>query len=239
MTFDPTAVFLEEFDKAIAAEVEQSGFPVTQWFRNGVTKPENAVQTWKERGPECVRQFVRWFESSGEQVWITPDGIPAIELPLTVMFGEIEVKMVIDLITIGPLGLTIIDDKNGWKLPVGAQQLGIYACGVELAYGKAYRPAWGAWFWGRGTGKKDAKPDERTYFQPRIGLASYKYSVDFFTKELARFEDAVQRGIFTASVGEHCERCGVAYACLAVGGTEAGEYDPAFPGGAAALRAAA
>lgn len=234
MDFDAEAVFNREFDRAIAEQVEKSGFPLEKWFRNGMARPENAVGTWRERGPECVRQFIRWFEESGEQVWITPDGRPAIELELTVMFGDIEVKMYIDLITIGPLGLTIIDDKNGYKMPASHQQLGIYACGIELTYGREWRPLWGAYFFGRGKGPKDAKPEDKVYLQPRVALDSYRFSVDFFTKELARFEESASRGLFVANVGEHCERCPVAYGCLAVGGTEAGKYDPAFPGFTAA-----
>jgi putative RecB family exonuclease len=229
MDFDAEAVFNREFDKAIAADVERSGFPVEKWFKSGVSKPETAVETWRKRGPVCVASFIRWFESSGEQVWITPDGRPAIELELTVMFGDIEVKMVIDLITVGPLGLTIIDCKSGYKMPDSDQQLGMYACGVELAFGAQYRPLWGAYFFNRGKGPKGTALEDLTYLQPRTGLDSYRYSVAYFTQELAAFDKAAEQEIFIARPGEHCDRCGVAYACVAVGGNDSSKFDPGDP----------
>lgn len=230
MTFDPAAVFYAEFEQALDADVERSGFQIEQWFRNGVTKPENAVETWRERGPESVRQFIRWYESSDHEVWITPDGRPAIELGLSGMFGDIEVRGYVDLITISPSGLTIIDTKSGWRKPDNMQQLAMYACLIELTYGPQWRPLWGTHFMTRGTGPKNKPADELTYFQPPVPLSEYRYSVEFFTRELAKFEEAVQHGVFVARPSSDCDRCGVAHACLAVGGAESHLYDPADPG---------
>ncbi len=229
MNFDAAEVFNREFDKAIAADVEKSGFPVERWFKNGTALPLTAVQTWRETGPRQVRQFIRWFEGSGQQVWITPDGRPAIELELRVMFGDIEVIGYVDFITLGPLGLTLIDTKSGSRKPDSLQQLGIYACMVELAYGPAYRPLWGTYFLGRGKGPKGTDLDDLVYFQPPVPLSEYRYSVPFFTRDLAMFDEAADRGLFVAKPGPDCERCGVAYACLAVGGIESHLYDPADP----------
>ncbi len=229
MTFNATQVFNAEFDKAIAADVEKSGFPVERWFKNGPSLPLTAVETWRTTGPEQVRQFIRWFEGSGQQVWVTPDGRPAIELELSVMFGDVEVRGFIDFITLGPAGLTIVDTKSGSRKPDSLQQLAIYACMVELAYGQGWRPLWGTYFLGRGKGPKGAKPEYRVYFQPPVPLSEYRYSVPFFTRELEMFEEAVQADLFVARPGPDCDRCGVSYACLAVGGTESRRYDPADP----------
>ena len=228
--FDPAAVFLEEFDLAIAAEVERSGFPVEQWFRNGNQKPLAAIDTWKERGPESVRQFIRWYEGSDHKVWVTPDGRPAIELELRAKFGDIEVHGFVDLITISPMGLCIVDTKSGWRKPDNVQQLAIYAGLVELTWGPQWRPLWGTHFLTRGTGKQGAAPEDKTYFQPPVPLSEYRHSVEFFTGELAKFEDAVQRGIFVARPSSDCNVCGVSHACIAVGGTESSVWDPADPG---------
>jgi hypothetical protein len=231
MGFDVDAVFRQEFDEALADDVAKSGFPLKNWFRNGMTRPEVAAASWRdERGPESVRQFIRWYESSDHKVWITPDGRPALELELRVTFGEIPVVMYIDLITESPAGLTIIDYKSGWLKPHNPGQLGFYACGVELAYGREWRPLWGAHFLTRGTGPKGAKPEDKTYFQPPEPLDGYRYSVPYFTRELGLMEQAVDSGLFLARPGSDCDRCGVAYACPSVGGSESHLYDPSDPG---------
>lgn len=229
MTFDSNTVFQAEFDKAIAEQVERSGFPLETWFRNGRSKPVDAVATWRERGPALVDRFIRWYEGSGYRVWITPDGRPAIELELKVMFGEIEVHMFVDLVLQNQLGLTVVDLKSGYQKPGSLQQVAIYACGIELEFGKGFRPLYGTYYHARGSGKRGAPPDELTYFQTPRPLTAYQHSVEFFTQELAMMDRAVEAGIFVARVGEHCERCGVAGACLAVGGDRAAEFDPAHP----------
>lgn len=228
MTFDADAVFQREFDKAIAADVKRSGFPLETWFRNGRTKPVDAVVTWRERGPELVRRFIQWFEGSGYQVWVTPDGRPAIELDLKPMFGEIQVHMYVDLVLQNEYGLCVVDLKSGYLKPGSLQQVAMYACGIELEFG--IRPLFGTYYHARGSGPRGADPDDLVYFLTPRPLTAYQYSVEFFSKELAMMDRAVEAEIFLARVGEHCERCGVAGACLAVGGDRAAEFDPVAPG---------
>jgi putative RecB family exonuclease len=229
MNFNASDVFNDEFDAAIAAEVASSGFPVERWLPNGREKPETAAGQWRTRGPLLVGNFIRWFEQSGQEVWVTPDGRPAIELELRVMFGEVEVHGFADLITVGQYGLTVIDTKSGSRKPDSLQQLGIYASMIELAYGKDWRPLWGAYFLARGTGPKDTPPEELTYLQPPVPLSEYRYSAEFFTRELALFDQAAASGIFVAKPGPDCRVCPVSYACQAVGGSESYRYDPSDP----------
>lgn len=224
MTFDYAGVFQVKFQAAIAAEVESTGFPVEQWFWSGRTSPANAIVQWRdERGPECVKAFIDWYENSDYEVWITPDGRPAIELELTPTFGDIEVKMFVDLIVVNSLGLLVIDTKSGsagydaMKRMAHRQQPGLYACGIELTYGAAYRPLYGAYFMARGFGPKD-RPKQ--YLQEPTPLTGYEHSVKFWTDEFRMMNEAAERELFISNVSEQCDRCGVAYACPAVGGSD-------------------
>src|ERR1035441_9400205 len=97
--FQADTVFYDEFLAAIAAEVESSGFKVDEWFKIGRARGATVaddIRYWTELGPQLVENYIRWFESSGAQVWITPDGVPAIELAIEAEFGETTVRMVID-----------------------------------------------------------------------------------------------------------------------------------------------
>jgi hypothetical protein len=227
VTFDSVAIFNWQLDKAIYADVQKSGYPVEQWMKAGVQHPQNTINQWREKGPKLVDRFIGWFESSDYQVWITPDGRPAIELELRPVFGEIEVVMYIDLILQNKLGLTVVDSKSGSVKPASPQQLGMYACGVELTYG--IRPLYGAYYRAQGTGPKGCSDDDKTYFQEPKPLSAYHYSVEFFTRELAMMDRGVNSGVFVAKVGPDCARCEVAAGCLAVGGDLAAKFDPAHP----------
>jgi putative RecB family exonuclease len=224
--FDVAAVFREELDKAVADEVRRSGFPVEEWFWSG---PRSAAQALAlladETGPEMVQAFIDWWEHNPDlEIWHTPDGVPAIELPIEVMFGSVPVKMILDLVLQIGTALVVVDWKTSAKLPANNRQLGIYACGLELKYGT--RPRYGTWFMNRGTGPK-AGP--KTFFQRPIELDRPQYSIAYLAREFEQFEQGIQAGVFPASPGEHCGRCGVAYACTEVGGAKARELDQNYP----------
>jgi hypothetical protein len=218
------AEFQTAFDKAIADQVTQSRMPVSEWHWSGPSKPESEVERWRKLGPQVVQNYIDWYKHSDYDVWITPDGRPAVELELDVMFGSIPVRMVIDAILVNDFHLLVQDTKSGAKVPdSGLQQVGFYACGVELAYG--IRPLKGSYFMARGIGsKKDIFLTE-----PR-DLTAWELSVEFFTQQLEAMERAIEAEAFISRVGKHCNRCDVAKACAAVGGLRARDYDPDHPG---------
>jgi len=213
------AAFNEEFDKALTEDVRRSGLSISSWFKGGVTNPETMVDQWRALGPKAVKNFIDWWDVGGYKVWITPDGKPAIELELEVPFGRVPVKMVIDLVAVKNNELLVIDTKSGAKVPESMQQVALYACGMEKAYG--VRPAKGSFFMARGAGyKKDIFLTE-----PR-SLADWQYSSEFFTQQFEAMEASIAAGGHQlARVGKHCERCDVAAGCSAVGGWLAPRYD--------------
>lgn len=216
--FDAKAVFAAEFDAAIGRERDKSGFALEDWFWSGRQKPENSVAWWQENGPGLVQRYIDWYEAHDDvTVWIAPDGKPAVELELRAMFGEVEVVMAIDQILKMGTALVVTDLKTSAKAPESPRQLGIYACGVELAYG--IRPKYGAYF----------LPRDDVPFQKPYDLGARQYSVDYFTREFAMVEQGIREGIYPANPGRSCGRCSVGHACLANGGAKAREFDPAHP----------
>lgn len=216
--FDVKEVFEHEFEEAVCNEAEKSGFALEDWFYSGRMKPENSVAWWDENGPVLAQRYIDWYESHDDvTVWITPDGKPAIELELRVKFGDTEVVMAIDQVLRMGTALVVTDLKTSAKAPESFRQLGIYACGIELAYG--IRPKYGAYF----------LPRDEVPFQRPVDLSSPQYSIAYFTREFAMFEQGVSEGIFPANPGRSCGRCSVAHACLAVGGAQSRQFDPAHP----------
>jgi putative RecB family exonuclease len=216
--FDAKAVFAHEFGKAIEREQAKSGFALDNWFWSGRQKPETSVEWWQANGPELVQRYIDWYESHDDvTIWITPDGQPAIELELRVKFGDVEVVMAIDQVLKMGTALVVTDLKGSAKAPESSRQLGIYACGIELAYG--VRPKYGAYF----------LPREDPPFQKPVELSGRQYQIPYFVREFAQFEQAVSKGIFLANPGRSCGRCSVAHACLANGGERAREFDSAHP----------
>lgn len=216
MTFDATQVFLDEFQAAIQIEEAESGYPVSEWFGSGRSTPQKDVEDWLTRGPECLQSFIDWFEQSQAKVWITPDGIPAIELELMAYFGDIPVHIRPDFVLQLGSALVVVDGKTSARVPATLRQLGLYASGIELVYG--IRPKYGAHFMFRGTGPKGCPPEKLTYFQRPVPLDGYQYSVPYLTKQIQMFNRARSQGIFIANPGEECRRCGVAQACPEAGG---------------------
>lgn len=227
MTFDIEAVFQEELDKAVAEEERKSGFPVSEWFWAGPRDGERSIQWWREQGPEFVRNFIDWWEFNPDaEIWVTPDGIPAIELPFEVEFGPIPVRGYIDLVLKIGTALVVVDLKSSAKAPVSNRQLGIYASALEIQYG--IRPRYGTHFMVRGVGPRGKPP---TFFLRPVELSAPQYSVEYLTREFMSAERGIQAGAFPAKPGDNCGRCGVAWACTEVNGDSAKALDPNFPGG--------
>jgi PD-(D/E)XK nuclease superfamily len=224
--FDVAAVFREEMDLAVAEEAEHSGFPVSEWFWAGPRDGQAAIQKWYLDGPQYVQNFIDWYELNPDvEIWVTPDGIPAIELPFEIMLGDVPVRGYIDLVLKVGSALIVTDLKSGAKAPDSNRQLAIYACALEARYG--IRPRYGTWFMCRGLGRGD-KP--KTYFVRPVELDRPQYSAAYLAGEFTLAEKGISTGVFPAKPGERCGRCGVAYACTEAGGPQAKRLDPHYPG---------
>jgi len=206
VTFDPAFSFHRHFEEALAEQIYKSGMPIEDWFWTGRRSPVKDAEWWIDNGPALVQRYIDWYENQPDiTVWTTPDGKPAIELDLTVMFGQVPVRCIIDQVLKAGTALIINDLKSGSRNPDNMIQLGIGACAVELAYG--IRPKYGTHF----MHKKEPA------FLPPVDLGGYQYSVEYLTEQFSLFDQAVQSGIFVAKPTKDCSRCGVAGSCPAMG----------------------
>lgn len=159
---------------------------------------------WMAEGPVMLQRWENWRSKSDWKIWTTPDGKPAIELPVFEDFGGVKLKMFIDRVFQTTTdALVIVDLKSGSRDPASDLQLGIYAAGVTKKYGV---PVYGGAYW-----------------LAREGRMSDVVSLDIYSPELIghyarQFQTARETGIFPPHVTNMCRACGVRDYCVAFKG---------------------
>lgn len=205
--------WVPDFAKRCMDESTTSGTSITAFRKAGRKTKEypngQDYAYWEQMGQQHIKNYIKFrHENRNLRIWTTPDGTPAIEIGMKIPFpGGVPVKMFIDRIFQAPDGtLIVVDLKTGARIPDSELQLGFYAAGIELLYGKEHRPGYGA------------------YMMTKEGDITAPLPLDMYTPELigswlVKFDDAVQREIFLPHVGPHCRSCGVIKYCAAQGGT--------------------
>lgn len=123
------------------------------WFASGpYAGPRDLERRW-EIGLEQVEKFYAWRESPGQQIWVTPDGTPAIELEFRIELEGIIVRGFIDAVVFAPDGSLRVRDYKTGNSPGDDFQLGVYAVAIEALYG--IKPPTGDYFM---VGKRGAAP---------------------------------------------------------------------------------
>jgi len=223
--FDFDQEFAGHFSSAIRETEMTSGFQMESWMTAGFRPKQNAGW-WQSNGPEMARAYAKWYRANPDiNVWVTPDGVPAIELEVEVKFGNHPVKAAIDQVLVAGTAGLILDLKSGGHVPEDPAQLGMYACCVELRYG--WRPRYGAYFMARGIRNK--QKEITGYLTQPIELDGPQYSVEWYTRQLDQLDDAEKSGIYLPKLSSMCRMCGVNRACTAYGGQEAHVHDPDHP----------
>lgn len=170
---------------------------------------ENAAW-WAHHGPLMVQAWIDWMaQLQWQPATDLTGGYVEVVAPGTI--GGAPVKAFIDRMFITPEGeLVIVDLKTGSREPVSALQLGWYAELVEQSIG--VRPSWGG-YWMAREGKLGELRDLTKYTTARL---------DRWTRD---FIKARELGLYLPRVDTHCSTCGVAKACIAVGGVDAWKYE--------------
>lgn len=138
MTLDEAKdLFREEYAKGISELTDETP-NFEWWFWSGPYSGERDVSRRYDIGLEQVEKFVRWRETAGQQIWITPDGTPAIELAFKIELDGILVRGFIDAVVeeevaIGEYELRVRDYKTG-NSPGDDFQLGVYALAIRELY---------------------------------------------------------------------------------------------------------
>lgn len=153
---------------------------------------------WLEHGPDMLQRWVDWRSNCDWTIWVTPDGIPAIELMLMVDMDGVPVKMSIDRVMVTPTGeLVVLDLKTGSRTPQSDLQLAFYAAGIDLTYG--IRPSLG------------------TYWMARTGITSSPIDLTSMPTNkilnmVKMFDTTRRQGLFIPNF-KHCTLCTFTQIC--------------------------
>lgn len=104
------------------------------WFHSGPYGGERDIERRYHIGLEQVEKFFQWKALKGQEIWITPDGTPAIELSFKIELDGILVRGFIDAVAVEQGELRVRDYKTG-NTPGDDFQLGVYALAVSMVYG--------------------------------------------------------------------------------------------------------
>ena len=213
---DTQAIWDEAFLAQIAEVEAKSNSNPTDWRTGGRKTKDNPDKEnkvwWDENGKKMLDDFIQSYKANNWKVWVTPQGVPAIELGMTCMFGDVPIKAFVDLVFENPDGsLTVVDLKTGARTPDSSLQLGVYAACVEMTFG--IRPQYGAYYSARSA-----------TLEPSGGIERWTEPV--LTEMFAQFQRGLDAQIFLPNIGMSCGTCGVKDYCYATGGQLAQIYDP-------------
>jgi len=207
--------FVEAFEQEIQRREEDSGIPKEGWRAAGRASkdwPEAENEKWwLANGQSQVNNWRSFLKRSNYYIWITPEGVPAIEIAFTVdLYGP--TVGYIDRIMESPgAGIGPVDLKSGASDPASDDQLGLYALAIEDTWGIS--PTWGAYFRTRKPWINPAAPMESHY----DGRHHYKFK---------RGWDQIKAEIYIPSPSRLCSSCDVRRFCYQVQGIESEEYKP-------------
>lgn len=175
---------------------------------------KRGVEWWKAYGPKFVQDYADWRNTTRWDIWHTPHAEPAIELVLCpILPNGMPVKMFIDRVLV-PVSVPVIVDIKTGRRPETAEQLGLYATGIELTYGKEHRPSWGC-FWMGDTGK------ETDFYNLD------QYTPEYFARMYEQAAAGINAGCFLPQPANNCKAwCGTSQYCAAVSGPQAVTFDP-------------
>jgi putative RecB family exonuclease len=197
--------FAAVFDLLLAEALERSPeFGTSDFYRAGRQSKENPNKEdeawWRKHGPVMVQRWVDFKRVTNWQIWLTPQGEPAIELALQAEYGGVPVKGYLDRVMETPNGdLVVLDLKTGSSEPKSNNQLGQYGDMVAKLLGEEYRPKWGTYWMARTGG-----------LTPPMDLAPLARDLDHDYRTAARI---IGLELFLASPSNLCGSCSVNQAC--------------------------
>jgi putative RecB family exonuclease len=149
--------FNDFFDREIEELEESTGVPRGAWKTAG--RPAEGEPWWRLNGPSFVASWRRWLNNTPFNIWVTPEGEPAIEIEGETEIAGVTVRWTIDRILEDADGtLGVVDLKTG-KPPKDKVQLATYARGAAARWGDMFKH--GGYWMARGgilTGWHDLAP---------------------------------------------------------------------------------
>ena len=212
-------IFTRHFHDEIRKLEGDTGVPVTTWRAGGRASKQwphkENVEWWAHNGPPMVDAYAAWRDSVDLALWITPAGLPAVELDCQATIGGVPVKAFIDRVfQQRDNSLVIVDLKTGSRTPDSDLQLGFYKVLIQKLFGVEVNL--GAYWMSRQGG-----------VTPYADLS--RFTENYLGSILQQFRKACEHDIFIPNVNSMCGSCGLRDACYAAGGKDAHLYDPLHP----------
>lgn len=156
------------------------------------------VAQWHVQGPQWVSEYTQWRTNNPSwKIWVTPNGVPAIELNMNVKIAGVSVMVIVDRVFEINGELVILDLKTSSRDPESALQLGIGKLVLEEQF---HMPVnWGTYYMSRKAGTL-AMIDLSWY-----SLEKMEYLIETFDKSR-------KSGLFLPNAGS-CNMCGYTDIC--------------------------
>ena len=210
--------FADAFEAELASREEDTGYSREEFKATGRASKEwpdkKNIAWWLHNGPVFAAGWARWIEAMPLEIWITPEGKPAIELEVVTVVGPNErTKGYIDRVLAEPGSndpVYVVDLKTGDK-ESGSAQLGKYREDIRAKFGLVVPKGF---FWYAKEGQAGT-----TY-----NLNAYSARRDqWLYQQVGRRKRA---GVFLPVIDRHCDWCGVRPYCIWQDGEKSGEIRP-------------
>lgn len=153
---------------------------------------------WNQQGPQWVSDYINWRQAHPEwKIWITPQGVKAIELEVNPIVNGVPIKMFIDRVFDVNGTLVIADLKTSSRTPESDLQLGFYKVGIEEMLGVTINH--GVYWMAR-----------KSSMTEMIDIS--RYNLDMIEYMNSGFDKARKLGIFLPNLSS-CNICGVKKHC--------------------------
>ena len=194
---DAQDVFRESYSKHIneACEITPE---FNSWFASGPYRGEADVERRFGIGLQHVETYYNYYQNNPEEViWISPAGVPGVELDFDIVLDGVLVRGFIDSIIQHGEDLIVRDIKTGNK-PGDEFQLATYAVGVNEVY--------------------NINPNKLDYFMTKTG-STVSHPIEGWTKDkvsgmFRELEDNITAGLFPPKPSKSvCNFCDVSDSC--------------------------
>ena len=157
------------------------------------------VNFWQTQGPRWVDGYINWRKANPNwKIWTAPDGNKAIELALTPVVNDVQVKMIIDRVFEVNGELVIVDLKTSQNTPTSSLQLGFYKLGLEQQFGIEVK--WGTYYMSRGNNISEM-----------VDLSEYTY--DKMEYLIETFDKSRKAALFLPNTNSCQYMCGLTEYC--------------------------
>lgn len=191
--------FRDEYKSEVDGYLEETPNP-RYWQSSGPYDGEADIPRRYKVGLEHVDRYLAWYEKHPEEViWITPDGVPAIELEFKLDLGGVEVRGMLDQAVHKPgVSKVVARDIKTGNSPGKVEQLSLAGVAITAA-------------------DPSTVPAKGDFLMTKTGYPTYPYdlvNVDVLTEKFVTMNDSVLAGNFPPKPDDaKCERCDVRNSC--------------------------